>query len=333
VDEEKMVYSPSEVLRQKDFDKFTSEEILAARRMISDMDWSIGKRKTRRKQSVPHGTEVDLTRLIRHNLKYGGELIHLPERANKFKPRPLIVLADISGSMERYTRMVLHLMHALSQEALAPHGVGMTRVEVFVFGTRLTRITADLKKRSVDAALARVVQRVPDWSGGTRIGEAIKTFNFKWARRLLHSGAVVLILSDGWDCGDVETLRDEMSRLQRSCARLMWLHPLLGRQTFEPSTLGLQVALPFVDDFLPVRNLISLEILVKTLAMVGESRPVRRQRPHVSIPAHAEEKQQQFMERPQMGTSDYVRQTLTTHRVNGVTNFRYAVNPDENAKK
>jgi uncharacterized protein with von Willebrand factor type A (vWA) domain len=330
--DEVMTYSPLDVLRHKDLSQFSSEEIDEARRLIAGMEWHIGDRRTRRMRSAPRGANVDFAHLVRRNLKFGSELFYLPRRERKVKPRPLVVLADISGSMERYTRMVLHLMRALSQEALSPHSSGgVAGVEVFVFGTRLTRITSDLRRRSVDAALSRVSNRVVDWSGGTRIGDAVKAFNFRWARRVLHSGAVVLIISDGWDCGDLETLRDEMARLQRSAFRLIWLHPQLGQSQLEPSIQGLQVALPFVDDLLPVHDLVSLERLVSALGSMGEARPLRKQHPRAAIPERPVEPAVKYMERPQMGTSDYVRRTMTMRATNGVPNLRYEENPDEHA--
>ncbi len=313
-------YSPTESLRQKNFEQFSADEIREARRMIAEMHWQVGERKTRRKRSALQGSQLDFTRLVRRNLKYGAELFHLPKREPKFKPRPLVVLADISGSMERYTRMLLHLLHALSHE--------MKHVEVFVFGTRLTRITPYLKKRCVDEALARVTRHVVDWSGGTRIGEAIKTFNFKWARRVLRTGAVVLIISDGWDRGDLELLRDEMARLQRSCFRLIWLSPLTGQPPAEAASQGLKVVLPFVDDFLPVHNLVSLEMLAAKLSTLGDARPLRKQLPSVVLPSRAVEMEQKFVERPQMGTSDYVRRTMTLRTVDGVPLVGYEENPD-----
>ncbi len=167
--------------------------------------------------------------------------------------RPLILICDISGSMDRYSRLLLRFVHALEH--------GLDTVEVFVFSTRLTRITRELRKRDVDSAIEQVVKSVDDWSGGTRIGEAIKAFNYQWGRRVLGRGAVVLLISDGWDRGDSAMLSREMGRLQRACHRLIWLNPLLGMPGYQPLTRGLQAALPHVDDFLPVHNLQSLEQL------------------------------------------------------------------------
>jgi uncharacterized protein with von Willebrand factor type A (vWA) domain len=215
------------------------------------------------------------------NLRYGGELLDWAERQPKVKPRPLVIIADVSGSMERYTRLLLLFTYGLAK-ALEQ------KVEAFVFSTRLTRITRQLKERNLDRALREVSRAVPDWSGGTRIGEALRTFNFEWGRRVLSGGALTLVISDGWDCGDVGLLGDEIARLQRSSRRLIWLNPLLGSPEYEPLTRGIQAAIPHIDDFLPVHNLASLEDLAEHLAGLSEHRPERRQQPgiaHFRMPA------------------------------------------------
>lgn len=261
-------FSSIEVLRQKNFEAFTWEETQQAKHMMAEMTWRVGKRPTRRKEPVGHGEYLDMRRIIRRNIKYGGEFLNLAWRDTKFKTRPLVVLCDISGSMERYSRMLLHFVHTLSN--------GLERVEAFLFGTRLTRITRQLAHKDIDEAIGEVVKVVADWGGGTRIGEAVKTFNYQWARRVAARGAVVLIISDGWDRGEVDVLRREIARLQRSCFRLIWLNPLLGLPDYQPLTQGLQAALPYVDDFLPVHNLESLEALGRALANLDSSRPARR---------------------------------------------------------
>ena len=194
---------------------------------------------------------------LRQSLRHQGELLTLRRRGPKRKPRPVVVLCDISGSMEPYARMLLHFMHAVAER--------MDRVESFVFGTRLTRITRALERRDIDAALADVSADVNDWAGGTRIGEAIKAFKYDWLRRTLRSGGVVLVISDGCDRGDTTLLEREMARLHRNCHRLLWLNPLLRYDGYEPLTQGMQAALPHIDDFLPVHNLESLEQLGQTL--------------------------------------------------------------------
>ena len=263
-------YSTRELLRHKDFGDLTQEELRAVKQFMAQMVWQLGLRRTRR-QRPGRGQRLDLRRSLRRNLRYGGELIEWPSRQFKFKPRPLIVIADISGSMERYARLLLHFIYSLAK--------GLEQeVEAFVFSTHLTRITRQLRGREIDRALAEVSREVTDWSGGTRIGDSLKTFNFAWGRRVLGRGAVVLLISDGWDRGDPVLLKKEIGRLQRSCHRLIWLNPLLGSAEYEPLTRGMQAALPYIDDFLPVHNLASLEELATHLqALTAEKRPSRHQ--------------------------------------------------------
>jgi uncharacterized protein with von Willebrand factor type A (vWA) domain len=254
-------YSTRERLRQKDFAELTPDEMAAIKLIMSELGWELGRRWTRR-QKPGRGPTFDMRRSLRRNLRYGGEMLEWPTRKKKDKPRPLVVIADISGSMERYTRLLLHFIYGLSE--------GLSEVvEAFVFSTRLTRITHQLRNKDVDQAMRQISRAVPDWSGGTRIGEAFKRFNFDWGRRVLGRGAVVLIISDGWDRGEPELLSQEMARLQRSCYRLIWLNPLLGSPRYEPLTRGIQAALPYIDDFLPVHNLASLEELAALLAKVS----------------------------------------------------------------
>ncbi len=267
-------YSAQEALRYKDFGQFTREEIEEAKRLMQEMPWEIGARETRRKERG--GQEyLDLRATIRRNLKYGGEIVDLARMQYKWKPRSLVVLCDISGSMENYSRLFLHFIHALRGS--------YANVESFVFSTRLTRITRQLETRDVEIALRQVAHSVVDWSGGTRIGEALKTFNFRWGRRVLRPGAIVLIISDGWDRGEPELLQREMARLKRNVFRVIWLNPLLASPGYEPLTQGLTAALPFVDDFLPAHNLVSLEDLAERLSelnrAVGAERRAMRARP------------------------------------------------------
>jgi hypothetical protein len=263
-------YSAREVLRAKDFAAYDADEVAHARRMMAELAWDVGSRRTRR-WSAGDGRMLDVRRTLRTGLRFGGELVELERRARRDKPRPLVLICDVSGSMEQYTRMLLHFMHAV----FARRG----RVEAFLFATRLTRVTRQLAHRGVDRAVSEVAQAVPDWAGGTRIGDAFKTFNYRWSRRVLGSGAVVLVISDGWDRGEPATLSAELARLQRSCHRLIWLNPLLGNVDYQPLTRGMQAALPFVDDFLPVHNLASLEQLARHLNRLSPRAPLRRQRP------------------------------------------------------
>jgi uncharacterized protein with von Willebrand factor type A (vWA) domain len=264
-------YSAGETLRTKDFGSFTWEEVQACKALLNELAWRIEPRTTRRRRATPHGSQIDMRRVLRRNLRYGGEPIELAWRDRRTRQRPLVVLCDISGSMDRYSRILLQFVHTISN--------GLRDVEAFVFGTRLTRITRLLRERDIDDAVGDVSKQVVDWSGGTRIGETLKEFNYLWARRVLGRGAVVLLISDGWDRGDSEMLGREMARLQRACHRLIWLNPLLGSPDYQPLTRGMQAALPYVDDFLPVHNLASLEQLGAKLSALGGRRPDRKQRP------------------------------------------------------
>ncbi len=259
-----LTYSAQEVLRRKDFAEMTAEELAEVKHLIAHMLWELGLRRTRRREPGA-GQWLDMRRTIRRNLRYGGEILRWAERTPQYKPRPLVVLADVSGSMERYTRLLLHFIYSLTFGLRHP-------VESFVFGTRLTRVTRPMQQKDVDQALRDVAHTVTDWAGGTRIGDCLKRFNFDWGRRVLGRGAIVLMISDGWDRGDPEVLGAEMARLHRSCQRVIWLNPLLGSPEYEPLTRGLQAALPHVDDFMPVHNLASLEELAAHLAQLGEKR-------------------------------------------------------------
>jgi len=261
-------YSQAEVLREKDFDTLTEAEMAEVRRLIRLMRLPAGLTRSRRARAGGHD-ELDIRRLLRRSLRFGGELLVFSWKSPRLRPRPLVLLCDISGSMERYTRLLLNFAYALKNAS--------TRVEAFVFATRLTRITRMLRSHDVDAALNRVTASVDDWSGGTRIGEAIESFNRRYARRVLGHGATVAIISDGWDRGDAAQMRHAIARLQRSCHRLIWMNPLMGAPGYEPLTLGLQAALPFVDDFLPAHNLANLEALGTLLLETANRRPVRRQ--------------------------------------------------------
>src|SRR4051794_14467081 len=250
-------YSASDLLKQKDFAQFDADEMDAARALIAQIRPRIEQRRTRR-MIAGRGRHFDLRRSMRRSMRTGGETLFLPRRERKLRPRPLVVLCDISGSMDRYSRILLQFVYTIT--------MGLRDVETFVFGTRLTRITRLLRNRDIDEAIDLVAGHVHDWGGGTRIGEALKDFNFVWGRRVLGHGAVVLLISDGWDRGDPTLMSRETARLQRTSHRLIWLNPLLGRTGYQPLTRGLQAALPFVDEFLPVHNLQSLEQLGTLLA-------------------------------------------------------------------
>ncbi len=264
-----LMFSSEEALRKKDFGQYTPDEMARARRLMSRIDWRLGTRKTRRMERAHKGETIDQRAMLRSAMRQGGIPLELRYRKRKDKMRPLVLICDISGSMDRYARTLLQFVHTLE--------TGLDNVEVFVFGTRLTRITRELRKRDVDQAITDVVNAVDDWSGGTRIGEAIRDFNFRWSRRVLRSNATVVLISDGWDRGDPALLGSEMARLQRSCRRLVWLNPLLGAPGYQPLTQGIKASLPYIDYFMPIHNLQSLEALADLLSSVDDAPPLRRQ--------------------------------------------------------
>ena len=259
--EEKMLdvflYSPEEILRSKRFDAYTADELEEAKKFISQWKWEFGKRKLRRLHvgRTPHRLNIRGT--IRKNIFPTQDFIELQWKERKTKVRPLVVLTDISGSMDHYTRILLHFIFTI-------HSVNK-HIEAFTFGTRLTRITHYLRQKDVNDALDLTNDSVEDWSGGTKIGETLEAFNRTWARRVLNGGAVVLIISDGWDTGNIELLNKEADRLHRSCHRVIWLNPNLGYLDFQPLTKGIQTILPHVDKFLPIHNLNSLTELGRVL--------------------------------------------------------------------
>jgi uncharacterized protein with von Willebrand factor type A (vWA) domain len=250
-------------LARKDFADFTAEEVALAGTALERLQWDPGERRTRR-WVRGRGARIDLRRALAQSVRTGGDLFTLPRRVRRTHHRPLVVLCDVSGSMERYSRMLLHFAHALGQRH--------RRIEAFVFSTHLTRITPELRTRGLDAAVAGVARAVPGWSGGTRIGQSLKELHQRWRRRVLHGGPVVLLISDGWDRGDPHVLRDEIARLHRSCHRLIWLNPLIGTADYAPLTRGLQAALPYVDDFLPARTLTNLTDLALHLNLLSSTR-------------------------------------------------------------
>ncbi|HVA89810.1 MAG TPA: VWA domain-containing protein, partial [Chloroflexota bacterium] len=263
-------YSAREVLRRRDFSQLDPAEIAEVRRLIAELRWHAPTRQLRRTKRAAKGPHADPRRAFRESLATGGEILRVPRRTRRRKPRPLVLICDISGSMERYTSLLLRFLHALRQ--------GRGAVETFVFGTRLTRITRQLRVRDTDAALAEVASEVVDWGGGTRIGDSLATFNRVWGRRVLGHGATVVIISDGWDRGEPEVLAPEMAHLQRLSHRLVWLNPLLGLAGYEPLTRGMRAALPYVDNFLSSHNLASLEQLGRFLRDLDDQRPERGHR-------------------------------------------------------
>jgi uncharacterized protein with von Willebrand factor type A (vWA) domain len=256
-----MSWSRTETLGDKDFEKMTAEEVEAAHRMIRTMRLPIMDIPTRRFHPNPAGASVDMRATMRAALRHGGDIIPLRTRSRRRRRPPLIILCDISGSMDRYARMLVHFMHAVTNDR--------DRVHTLLFGTHLTNVTRYLRHKDIDVALEKVSSAVTDWSGGTRIGACLHDFNKSWSRRLLGQGAIVLFISDGLDRDAGDGVAREMQRLQGSCRRLIWLNPLLRYDQFEPKSLGVKALLPFVDDFRPVHNLNSLSELADALNRTG----------------------------------------------------------------
>ncbi|KPJ83766.1 MAG: hypothetical protein AMS19_03115 [Gemmatimonas sp. SG8_23] len=268
-------FSDQERLQRKRFAEMSPEELEAARRLMRTFRWEASRRVTRRRTPDPSGSEIDLRGVLRHAGRLGALPAYLPRRTRAEKQRPVILLADVSGSMERYSKLVLQLFHTLMRS--------MSDVETFVFGTRLSRITPQLRLRNVDRALAEAAHHVVDWAGGTRIGACLGDFNRTWSRRVLRRGAIVVVVSDGCDRGDPEALAQEMRYLQHRCHRLIWLNPHAGHEDYAPRVAGMAAALPFVDDFLPARDIRSLKEFADTLARVrGGARRARIGRTEVS---------------------------------------------------
>ena len=263
VDEALVVRTWSDLDRiaTKDFAELTAEELAMVRSGLERLTWNLEKRRTRR-WGPGRGSRIDLRRALARSLRTGGEITTLPRRRRRTRRRPIVLLCDVSGSMERYTRTLLLFAHTLSR--------GTRDVEAFLFATRLTRITMELRAPKPDAAMAAVSRAVKDWSGGTRIGEALRAFHQRWRRRTLHGSSVVILISDGWDRGEPRLLADEIARLHRSCHRLVWLNPLIGTLDYAPLTRGLEAALPFVDDFLPVRTLRDVRDLALHLGALND---------------------------------------------------------------
>ena len=243
-------YSAMEVLQEMDFDSMSKEEVEEAKRVIAEMRLPIMEIPTRRFAADPRGAKIDMRATLRAGMRTSGAIMPLKYRRRVTRHPPLVVLCDISGSMSRYSRMFLHFVHAITNDR--------DRVHSFIFGTRLTNITRHLQYRDVDVALDRVANAALDWSGGTRIGESLVDFNRSWSRRVLGQGAVVLLITDGLDRGDVDGLEREIERLHKSCRRLIWLNPLLRFEGFRPEARGVRAILPHVDDFRTVHSLNSL---------------------------------------------------------------------------
>ncbi len=256
-----MTYSANEVLQEKDFEEMSGEELAMARRQIQRLRLPIMEVPTRRFYPHPHGRRIDMRSTLRRSLRGGGASIDLVRKKRRRRHPPLVILSDISGSMSRYSRMLLLFMHAVTSDR--------DRVHSFLFGTSLTNVTRYLRYRDIDMALEKIGELVQDWSGGTRIGHCLETFNREWSRRVLGQGALVLLITDGLDRDGAEGLETEMERLHKSCRRLIWLNPLLRYDGYEPISTGAKAMIRHVDDFRTIHNLDSLEELTQVLSHQG----------------------------------------------------------------
>jgi uncharacterized protein with von Willebrand factor type A (vWA) domain len=255
-----LTFSSRELLQRMDFEKMTLAEIEAAKKTIAAMRLPVEDVATRRFKRDARGHRVDMRATLRAGLR-NPSIIPLQFKSRRRRRPPLVVLCDISGSMSRYSRLVLHFIHALTTDR--------DRVHSFLFGTRLTNITRHLRHRDVDVALDRISDHVPDWSGGTRIGHCLEEFNRRWSRRVLGQGALVLLITDGLDREGAIGLEEEIERLHKSCRRLIWLNPLLRYEAYRPQAQGAKAMINHVDDFRPIHNLQSMRDLAVALSALG----------------------------------------------------------------
>jgi uncharacterized protein len=263
-------YTQAEQLTGKRFSELTPEELDSVARLFREMRWRMARRTTRRRRADRSGSDLDLRRVLRQTSRLGALPARLPRRRRTQKQRPVVLLADISGSMEKFSRLILQFFHSAIR--------ALDDVETFVFATRLSRITTQLSIRNIDRAIDEASRDVIDWAGGTRIGACLHTFNRDWSRRVLRRGAVVTIISDGCDTGEPDLLRREMRWLHHRCHRLIWLNPHLGHDAYRPIVTGMAAALDWIDDFLPADNADSLAAFARLLASLPSRG--RRARPH-----------------------------------------------------
>ncbi|HUF95562.1 MAG TPA: VWA domain-containing protein [Acidimicrobiia bacterium] len=257
--------SAVETISKRDFSELDDDDLAEARRLIMTMLWHPTDYRTRRWARSPHGRRPDMRRTLRRAVGAEGDMMMMSWKERNRKQRPLVIIADISGSMEAYSDIFLVFAHAAQRR--------LRDVEVFTFSTHLSRITEEMRRRDTKAALQSAAARVTGWSGGTQIGEALAEWNRHWSRRLARGGPVVLILSDGWDCGDPELLRTEMARLARSVHHVVWLNPLAARETYQPLTRGMQAVLPHVDHLLPAGSVSDFQGVVRILDSITGARP------------------------------------------------------------
>jgi uncharacterized protein len=253
------LYSPVEVLAGRDFSTFSPDEMAEIARAILVIARRLATRESRRYRSTQRGHAVDLRRSFRRNIKFGGTMVDLARKKRKIRKPRIVLICDVSRSMDTYSKFLLQFIYALQ------HTLG--KVESFVFSTRLTRVTDYFKSSDIYGALERIAREVPDWSGGTRIGESLKVFNRDWSMRMVNKHTIVLIMSDGLDTGDASVLENEMEQIQRRAARVIWLNPLLGNEDYRPLARGMSAALPHVNLFASAHNLSSLQSLGRALTL------------------------------------------------------------------
>jgi uncharacterized protein len=253
------LYSPVEILASRDFSTFVPDEMQDIARAILLVARKLSTRESRRYRSTQRGHAIDLRRTMRRNIKYGGTVVELAKKKRKIRKPKIVLICDVSRSMDTYSKFLLQFIYALQNT--------LGRVESFVFSTRLTRVTDYFRSSDIYTALDRIAREVPDWSGGTRIGESLKVFNHDWALRMVNQHTIVLIMSDGLDTGDASVLEYEMEQIHRRAARVIWLNPLLGNEDYRPLARGMSAALPHVNLFASAHNLASLQALGKALAL------------------------------------------------------------------
>jgi len=253
------LYSPVEVLAGRDFSSFVPDEMAEIARAILLVARRLATRESRRYRSTQRGHAIDLRRTMRRNIKYGGTVVELAKKKRKIRKPRIVLICDVSRSMDTYSKFLLQFIYALQNT--------LGRVESFVFSTRLTRVTDYFRTSDIYTALERIAREVPDWSGGTRIGESLRTFNRDWSLRMLNQHTIVLIMSDGLDTGDASVLEHEMEQIEKRAARVIWLNPLLGNEDYRPLARGMSAALPHVSLFASAHNLASLQSLGRHLAL------------------------------------------------------------------
>jgi hypothetical protein len=254
------MYSPTERLSRKDFGKMSEQELRQVQRLISSMAQQMATVLSRRQKARKKAHGIDASRTLRHSLRYGGEVVQLMRRGPKIGKTKMVLLCDVSGSMDVYTKFLLQFLYGVQN--------GLRGVETIVFSTRMSRITSLLRRRHIDAALELISEAVHDWSGGTKIGQCLKEFNDTMAPNMVTSKTLVVLISDGWDTGDTAVLDAEMARLRSHAYRIIWLNPLLGNPTYQPLCKGMHTALPYVHDFMPVHSAESLRQFGQLVASV-----------------------------------------------------------------